>query len=192
MLLCAIPRPSKHANPPLSTNTPHYTILLVSYPRLAQALTLLLQFKDTHTYANTQMCYLLMGARNSLYWLNYNFVHYISSLLARLLLMQKAETRTTECQSVFKNVHQRRLFTFMSCEIYPERDAHCDLLLLRWANYFWYESMKSLYKWKLWCLEQRHKIFPSYLWVNKQYWITSNFLNVAIKLSCMFVLLFVK
>ena len=48
MLLCAIPRPSKHASPPLNTHTAHYTIPLAGYPSLAQALTLLQSFKDTH------------------------------------------------------------------------------------------------------------------------------------------------
>lgn len=123
MLWCTIPRPYKHANPPFNTHTTHYTISLAGYPRLAQALTLT-TFK-AHT--NTKMLYLLRGATNSVYGFNYNFVHYMSCLLARLLLMQKAQTMTAECQNVFKDVHQRRLLTFMFDEIYLEKDVHWDL-----------------------------------------------------------------
>lgn len=74
MLLCAIPRPSKHANPFLNTHATHYTISLARNPRLAHASTHFQRFKDIHT--NTKMCYLLSAVRNSLYWFNYNFVHY--------------------------------------------------------------------------------------------------------------------
>lgn len=94
MLLCSIPRPSKHANPPLNTLTTHYTFPLVSYPRLAQ--TLLQQLKDApprHTHTPR-----LHG--NSQSWFNYNLVHYIIYLLARLWLMPKAQAMTSECQSV--------------------------------------------------------------------------------------------
>lgn len=119
MLLCSIPRPSKHANPPLNTHTTHYTIPLASYPRLAHASTLLQRLKDAHTrtHTHTKMCNLLKGARNSQYWFNYNLVHCISHLLTRLWLMPKAQAMTVECQSVFKDVNQRRLLTFMSWDL---------------------------------------------------------------------------